>query len=205
MLRMLPDGTCTDRFDNAGLLLSRRRMPQHRGSGQQDQGQFDRPDYVFGVMGAAAIYRRSMLEDIAWHGQFYDESYFMWYEDIDLDWRARLFGWDCLYLPLAVAYHVGDPHGHGRSRFGAEISMRNRWMMVIANESCSSGVRHLPWLCLEELNLLRYVIRFKLFGAYLSAAGGFIKRLPAVLAKRRWVRQRCSHRSLPEYPQPLPR
>ncbi len=203
MLRMKPDGTHTAQFDNAGLLLTSRRMPRHRGDGEQDLGQYQQPALVFGAMGAAAFYRRRMLEDISWRGQYFDESYFMWYEDIDLDWRARLFGWDCLYLPQAVAYHVGDPHGHGRSRFGAEMTIRNRWMMILANESLLWMLGHFPWLCLEELNLLRHVLRFGLTGAYLRALRGFIQRVPAVLEKRRWVRSRVL-RSLPEYPQPLP-
>jgi GT2 family glycosyltransferase len=204
MLRMMPDGTRTGCFDNAGLLLSRRRMPQHRGGGEQDRGQYDQPDLVFGAMGAVAIYRRTMLEDAAWRGQFFDESYFMWYEDIDLDWRGRLLGWDCLYWPQAVAYHVGDPHGHGRSRFGTEITIRNRWMMILSNESAGWGMSHFPWLLVEEFNLLRYVVRFNLTGPYLRALGGFIQSIPTVLAKRRWVRRRAVRRSLPDYPQPCP-
>jgi GT2 family glycosyltransferase len=203
MLKMKPDGERTTQFDNAGLLFTRRRMPQHRGVGEQDRGQYQQPDLVFGVMGAAALYRRAMLDDVAWRGQYFDESYFMWYEDIDLDWRARLRGWDCLYLPQAVAYHVGDPHGHGRSRFGAEMTIRNRWMMILANENMLWAVRNSPWLVYEEFNLLSHVLRSGLAGAYLRALGGFIQRIPPVLKKRRWSRSRVVRAYLPEYPCPL--
>ena len=155
-------------------------------------------------MGAAAIYRREMLEDIAWRGQYFDESYFMWYEDIDLDWRARLLGWDCLYLPQAVAYHVGDPHGHGRSRFFVETSIRNRWLMIFANESLPWALLHAPWLFVEEVSLLLYVFRAGLVGPYLRAVGGFLRRFSDVLNKRRWLHSRSVRSVLPEYPQSLP-
>jgi GT2 family glycosyltransferase len=123
LLRMRPDGTRTARLDNAGLLLSRRRMPRHRGQGERDRGQYEQPVLVFGAMGSAALYRRTMLETIALDGQYFDERFFTWYEDIDLDWRGRRSGWDCLYLPQAVAYHVGDPHGHQSTPFAVRSTM----------------------------------------------------------------------------------
>jgi GT2 family glycosyltransferase len=203
MLRMTPAGEPTGLIGNAGLLLPRRRFPVHRGGGEKDAGQYDRPARVFGAMGAAALYRREMLEDIAYRGQFFDESYFMWYEDIDLEWRARLRGWDCVYTPGAVAYHVGDPHGHGRSKFGAETSMRNRWKMILSNECPHCLLRNAPSLLAEELALLRHVIRHGLIGAYGPAARSCLAALPATLDKRRLVRGRAMRRCLPEYPQPL--
>lgn len=203
MLRMTPDGQPTDVIDNAGLLLPRRRFPAHRGGGEKDAGQYDRPALVFGAMGAAALYRREMLDDIAYRGQYFDESYFMWYEDIDLDWRARLRGWDCVYTPGAVAYHVGDPHGHGRSRFGAETSMRNRWKMILSNECGRCMIRNAPSLVVEELALLRHVVRHGLTGAYSRAVRSCLASLPATLDKRRSVRGRAVRRCLPEYPLPI--
>ncbi len=187
-------------IDNAGLLLPRRRVPQHRGGGEVDAGQYDEYARVFGVMGAAALYRREMLEDIAYQGQYFDESYFMWYEDIDLDWRARLRGWDCLYTPRAVAYHVGDVHGHGRSKLGARVSMRNRWKTILTNECPGCLARNFFPLLQEELALLRHVARFGLFREYLWAVGSLLSCLPEIYKKRRWVRSRARLRCLPEYP-----
>jgi len=203
LLRMTPEGELTGEIDNAGLLLPVRRFPAHRGGGEVDEGQFDSVDLVFGAMGAAALYRREMLEDIAYNGQYFDESFFTWYEDIDLEWRARLRGWECVYTPKAVAYHVGDPHGHGRSPFGAETSMCNRWKMILSNECPHCLVRNAPWLLAEELALLRHIVLHGLIGAYLRALRSFVASLPATLEKRRWVRNRAVRRCLPEYPRPI--
>lgn len=201
LLRMTPAGKSTNEIDNTGLLLSRRRFPVHRGGDEIDDGQYGESDLVFGVMGAAALYRREMLEDIAYKGQYFDESYFMWYEDIDLDWRARLRGWKCCYIPNAVAYHVGDPHGHGRSKFGSQTSMRNRWRMILTNESKRDLWRNAPWLLLEEFALLRHVIWNGLLREYVVAGRSLAESLPEVMAKRRWVQSRKVYERLPDYPQ----
>ncbi|HEX7976350.1 MAG TPA: glycosyltransferase family 2 protein [Anaerolineales bacterium] len=203
LLRMADKGQKDGRIDNAGLLLPSDRLPRHRGLDEQDAGQFDRRVRVFGAMGAAALYRREMLEDIAYKGQFFDESFFMWYEDIDLDWRARLRGWDCLYTPQAVAYHIGDPHGHGKSAFGAQTSMRNRWMMILANECPSCFVHHFGEMVRVELGLFNHVVKHNLIGAYLRAVVSLLRQSPGVWRKRRWVRGRAQQPCLPEYPQPF--
>ena len=44
---------------------------------------------IFGVSGAAPVYARRMIEDIRIEGQFFDESYFAYKEDVDVAWRAR--------------------------------------------------------------------------------------------------------------------
>jgi GT2 family glycosyltransferase len=190
-------------FDNAGLLLPPNRLPYHRGRGELDRGQYDEPVRVFGAMGAAALYRREMLEDIAFKGQFYDETYFMWYEDIDLDWRARTRGWHCLYAPCAVAYHIGDVHGHGKSKLGARISIRNRWMTILTNDCLSTMFFNAPPLVIEELKLLGHVIKFGLVKEYLWAVLSLSISIPYVFKKRRFVQHHASHRYLPDFPLPF--
>lgn len=205
ILRMEPrwEGTCE--FDNTGLLLTRRRMPQHRGHGATDQGQYEQRDLVFGALGAAAVFRRAMLEDIAYQGQYFDESFFTWYEDVDLEWRARLRGWDCLYLPEAVAYHVGDPQKNQLTAFAARHGIRNRWQMILADDCLHCMRRDARWLAQEELMLLRHVVTHGRVQAYLQALVELLGRLPAVAAKRRWVRGQAVRKCLPEYPRPFDR
>ena len=203
MLRMLPDGTHTDTIDNTGLLLSRRRMPDHRGAGEMDVGQYEISDLVFGVMGSAALHCREMMEDIAYQGQYYDESFFTWYEDIDLDWRARLRGWDCVYIPQAVAYHIGDPHGHQKRDFAYQITIFNRWQMILANE-CRHCFRKNAYLLLsEEVSLLRHIVLTGKIVPYLKAMLNFLQSIPAIMKKRHYVRSHINRRCLPDYPLPL--
>ncbi len=58
-------------------------------------------EWVFGACAAAALYRMAMLRDIG----FFDEDFFLLYEDVDLSFRAQLKGYRCLYVPEAIVYH----------------------------------------------------------------------------------------------------
>ena len=101
-----------------------------------DLGQFDRLEPVFGATAAAALYRREMLEDVASEGEFFDEAFFAYREDADLAWRAQLLGWDCLYVPSAIGYHVRRVVPENRATLPAMLnrhSVKNRFLMRIKN------------------------------------------------------------------------
>jgi len=84
-------------------------IPFNRGVWQQDEGQFDEPGWIFGGCGGAVAYRRAMLDEVG----LFDESLFMYCEDVDLNWRAQLAGWRCWYTPGAVVYHKLSATGGG--------------------------------------------------------------------------------------------
>lgn len=84
-------------------------IPFNRGVWQRDEGQFDRPGWIFGGCGGAVAYRRAMLDQVG----LFDESFFMYCEDVDLNWRAQLAGWRCWYTPEAVVYHKLSATGGG--------------------------------------------------------------------------------------------
>jgi GT2 family glycosyltransferase len=98
-------------------------IPFNRGVWQRDEGQFDEPGWIFGGCGGAVAYRRAMLDDVGplgrkhlgyRQGTPFDESFFMYCEDVDLNWRAQLAGWRCWYTPGAMVYHKLSATGGGR-------------------------------------------------------------------------------------------
>ena len=98
-----------DHIHSAGDGYGRDGIPFNRGVWQRDEGQFDEPGWIFGGCGGAVAYRRTMLNDT---GAF-DESFFMYCEDVDLNWRAQLAGWRCWYTPQAIVYHKLSATGGG--------------------------------------------------------------------------------------------
>jgi GT2 family glycosyltransferase len=84
-------------------------IPYNRGVWQRDEGQYDEPGWIFGGCGGAVAYRRAMLDQVG----LFDESFFMYCEDVDLNWRAQLAGWGCWYMPEAVVYHKLSATGGG--------------------------------------------------------------------------------------------
>jgi GT2 family glycosyltransferase len=98
-----------DTIHSAGDGYGLNGIPFNRGVWQRDEGQFDEPGWIFGGCGGAVAYRRAMLDEI---GSF-DETFFMYCEDVDLNWRAQLAGWRCWYTPEAVVYHKLSATGGG--------------------------------------------------------------------------------------------
>ena len=98
-----------DHFHTAGDTFGIDGSAGNRGAWQQDIGQYDRVEYVFGACGGAAAYRKSMLDDIG----LLDDDFFFLLEDIDLAWRAQLAGYKALYVPSALVYHHLSASGGG--------------------------------------------------------------------------------------------
>jgi len=123
-------------IDSTGIVMLRNHRHLDRGADQPDAGQYDRPEEIFGASGAAAVYRRSALDDVAIDGQYFDEDFFSFREDADLAWRLQLLGWTCLYVPSAVAQHRRTVTPERRSQLSKTInyhSVKNRFLLRINN------------------------------------------------------------------------
>jgi GT2 family glycosyltransferase len=88
-------------LDSTGENYSTWAMPFPRGRNQEDTGQLDTPEYVFGASGGASLYKARMLKEIG----LFDEEFFAYFEDVDISYRAQMAGWRVWYEPKAVAYH----------------------------------------------------------------------------------------------------
>lgn len=190
ILRMTPDWQQTNIIDTTGLIMPQVGAPFSRGNGESDTGQFDQSSYVFGAQGAAPLYRREMLDDISYDGQYFDEKYFMWYEDVDLDWRAQLRGWKCLYVPEAVAYHVGHSTDETRPDIYYINTICNRWMMIATNSTKQQLVTDVIAILKYEFGLLKHIVVSKKTHLYLKALAKFSRQASYLLRKRAWVQQR---------------
>jgi GT2 family glycosyltransferase len=92
-------------LDSTGIGFER-CFPRDRGEWENDNGQYDNQQDIFGPTGAAACYRKSALESVKFNeSEYFDEEMFIYVEDIDLAWRLNLAGWKGRYLPQAVGYH----------------------------------------------------------------------------------------------------
>jgi len=130
------EGTDDD-LDSTGMIGLRNRRVLDRGAGEPALDRYRSGGYVFGVSGAAAVYRRDMLEDVSFEGEIFDEAFFAFREDVDLAWRAQLLGWRCRYEPGVVARHRRRVAPGRRKRLPREInrySVANRWRMIAKNE-----------------------------------------------------------------------
>jgi GT2 family glycosyltransferase len=146
---------------------------------------------VFGVSGAAAIYRKSFIDDVSIGGEFLDEDFFSYREDADVAWRGRLMGWRALCADDAVAWHVRTVTPEKRRSLDASVNMhsvKNRFLLRIKNESLWLALRHAPFELPRDLVALGAVLTIE--RSSLPALAWLWRNRRRVLAKRREVQRR---------------
>jgi GT2 family glycosyltransferase len=147
-------------IDSTGIYMTPNVRHLDRGSEEQDRGQYERCQYVFGASGAAAFYRRQMLQDVAIDDEFFDEDFFVYREDADLAWRAQLLGWRAIYTPHAVATHERRVVPERRKSLPPELNMhsvKNRFLMRLKNQSIREWLS-LPLGFVRDLQVIGYVL-----------------------------------------------
>jgi GT2 family glycosyltransferase len=132
-------------IDKAGHLIYPDGQNRGRGSGQRDCGQFDREEETLWPDGCAAMYRKSMLDQI---GGF-DEDLFAYGDDAELGLRARIAGWSCVYSPRAIVHHR-------RAMTLGKSSWRR--IALIERNRVLLAARHFPFSLLWR-NLYYYALR----------------------------------------------
>ena len=94
-----------------------------------DRNQYGEVEEVFSGCGASLLLKKEMLADV---GAF-DDDFFMYYEDTDLAWRARMRGWKVVYAPNAAVRHIHCGSSKEWSPFFAYHVYRNHLAMVYKN------------------------------------------------------------------------
>lgn len=182
----------SDTIDSTGILFFKSRRAVDRGENEQDIGQYDNLEEVFGISGALALYNKSALEKIAVDDEYFDEDFFAYKEDVDLAWRLQHAGWDSLYVPRAVAYHYRGMYGPEKSGLWKRMrnrreksslrnffSTRNHWLMLIKNLKFVNFLLSFPWIVTYEVGRLGYILVFE-------RSGWRATREAIALAPRMW-------------------
>ncbi len=141
-------------IDSAGLDLDRTGFGWSRYHGQPDNSTEQEPYEIFAPCAGAALYKRKMLDEIG----LFDEGYFIYYEDMDLAWRAQLRGWHCLYVPKAKVYHAQSATTGRGSPFKRYLLSRNRIWTVIKNYPSPQLWFYLPQLIFYDWLAMVYRI-----------------------------------------------
>ncbi|MGH2866210.1 MAG: glycosyltransferase family 2 protein [Solirubrobacteraceae bacterium] len=178
-------------IDAAAMFIDRRRKNGLVGHGCPALSHA-RPAPAFGADGAAALYRRETLAACRLgEAEVFDQDMALWASDADLAWRAQLLGWRSVYEPAAVAEHVRTYSPSTRAQLGEDhrrLQFRNRYLMMIKNETAAGLARDLGPIALYELLALGHVVlrERQLLGGYRDAW----RLRAAARQRRRQVQQR---------------
>lgn len=179
-----------------------------RGHFEKDREEFDKACNVFGGHGASVLYRTKVIRET---GPF-DEDFFGYMEEADINMRMNLLGYYGVYIPDALVYHVGsgtcskmsierkfetdDKKNEGkRTDYGKPISdfiayhtIRNRWFLMVKSFPSDLIIRNLFSMILLEISqFIRWVVIDKRSKIYFKAFHDFRKGFGLMLKKRREI------------------
>jgi GT2 family glycosyltransferase len=188
-------------LDGTGIVMSRGRRGRERGQNETDRGQFDNSHRVFGVSGTASAYRKTALDKVRiGEHEYFDEDFFAYWEDLDLSWRLRLAGYECVYVPEAVIYHSRVA---GQSRSGYRrpfefirhhrrlpLSIRrwnwkNQLFCIIKSDFGWAFWRDCPFIVARQILMLSYMAVVE--PRTLGAIPDFFRLLSIMLKKRQLI------------------
>ncbi len=179
------------KVDSTGIYFTPNLRHLDRGSLETDNGHFRNYEYVFGATAAAALYRRTMIEDTLVNGEFFDSDFFVYREDADVAWRAQLMGWKCLYVPYAKGYHVRKALPGNRRALPPEINMhsvKNRFLLRIKNMRWDLYKRNFFSITARDLVVLSCCLFWE--HTSLRAFPFLIRNWTSVMGKRKEIMRR---------------
>jgi GT2 family glycosyltransferase len=176
-----------DTLHTTGDMLGADGVPRNRGVWEQDRGQYDGAVKIFSGCGGASAYRKDV-----WHalGGF-DEDFWMYLEDVDLGFRARLLGCEAVFAPQARVYHRLSQSG-GDTLASYYVGRNTIWL-IAKNMPRSLLLRNAPQIASSQLRIALAALRnwrgdaarARLRGQWAGLCG-----LPQQLAKRRMIQPR---------------
>ncbi len=148
-------------LDACGMRLTLTWRHLDRGSGEVDRGQYTQAERVFGATGAATLFRRQALDDVAIEGEIFDRAFHSFREDAELAFRFAERGWEVIYEPRAVALHRRANLPSRRRDMPAEVnfhSLKNRYLLRAYHQTAANFfLTLLPTLWRDKIALL-YVL-----------------------------------------------
>ena len=186
-----------DVLNNAGGMGFRDGYGADRAYQELDRGQYQRPEEVFAFCGAAGCFRTAALREAG----FFDDDFFLYYEDTDLSWRLRADGWSIRYQPTAVLRHLHSASSTEWSPLWVFHVDRNRLLMLTKDASAPLAVREVLHYPLTSASMLvragrealrsrtRPALRPHLLRARVLAS--YVRLLPTMVRRRRQFGRRA--------------
>jgi GT2 family glycosyltransferase len=193
ILEVPATATTVDVVNNVGSIVLTAGYGADRGYQDIDTGQYDEPTEVFALCGCAVAFRTEAGREVGW----FDDDFFLYYEDTDLSWRLRAAGWAIRYEPKAVVRHIHSATSVEWSPRFVFHTDRNRLLMLVKDATLSLALREIGRYPLTTgsmaLRAVRHSVKYRTRPPVrptlmrLKVLASFLRLLPAMLAKRRQI------------------
>lgn len=171
-------------LDNTGESFSIWGLPYPRS--RDTKADSDEPSKeVFGASGGSTLYRCEMLKSIG----LFDEYFFAYYEDADMNFRAQLAGWKALYSEKAVVHHLIGGTSDKMSGFTTYQTLKNLPMLMLKDIPLELIPKIWPRFFVMYCGLfVRAILRGQAWLAF-KAFFLLLKNIPHVLRERSRIQQ----------------
>ncbi len=174
-------------IDSVGNAVNNRGEAFNIGLGQPDIGQYDDSTPVFGPCFGAGLFRRESFGTTS--VGLLDEDLFLYYEDVDWNWRAQLLGYTAITQPKAIVHHSMSITMRDRpydDKFS--LTERNLILCTLKNFELRHAIRVATRRSLGLLKGSMTGRHYPMPG--FRALGGVLRQLPRTLRKRRTLQRR---------------
>ena len=156
-----------DKLDGAGDFYCALGWGFARGKDKPAES-YGKPGRIFSACAGAAIYRRSLFGEVG----YFDENHFAYLEDIDIGYRANIYGYSNKYIPSAIVYHAGSAvSGSRHNEFKVKLSARNSVYLIYKNMPFLQVILNLPFLVAGYLIKGLFFLKKGLGSAYFNGLG----------------------------------
>jgi GT2 family glycosyltransferase len=173
-------------LDGAGDGYLRGGAGYRLGTMEEDSEVYNQAGAVFGACAGAVLYRQTIFEQIG----LFDEDFFAYLEDVDLNLRMNRAGLQGWYVPAARVYHIGSAtSGSKINPFTIRLSTRNSIYVLLKNYSFALFLRLLPVISIYQFFWLLFVIKKGQFIAYCQGIGQAVGSARQVRKKHALLRK----------------
>lgn len=173
------------KIDGVGILINEVGQARSIGWQESDEGQYEKEQYIFGATGGASLFKR---EDFIKVGYF-DESYFMYSEEVDFAFRAQFLGYKSIYCPKAIVFHKHKASAKKRPQDIEYWQFRNMTQTIIKDFPTSILLKNWRWLkiILIHFNTIFYQLTNGFFWPPFLTDLWLLFHLPQLLSKRKKI------------------
>ena len=172
-----------EQIDGVGNMINLFGFGFSRGKGEPDIGKYDKNiEEISYASGTCMFLPKKIIDEIG----VFDKTLFAYHEEVDLGWRARLFGYKSYYVPESLIHHFGSAHwGWSKTKF--YLLERNRWIVLLKNYSGKTIAKLLPSLFLIEIILLGFFIKKGLFKEKIHSYASILMSLNHIRKNRKII------------------
>lgn len=169
-------------IDGVGILINEVGQARSIGWQEEDRGQYEKQQYIFGATGGASLFKRKGFILV---GGF-DENFFMYSEEVDFAFRAQFLGYKSIYCPKAIVLHK---HKSTAKKFPQHIEywqFRNMTQVIIKDFPTQLILKDFRWLkiILVHFNTIFYQFKNGFLWAPFLADIWLILRMYSLLKER---------------------